>query len=102
MAKDFSDGEIIICAAVRFKGRVWRGHRHMYALDAMHDELSYTMNRKEMHDEQTDRDQGFITSMNRFVDRALAWKIAENAGQIRLNPLPTIPAPYELYSEDLY
>lgn len=91
--------EKIICAAVRFNGKVWMGHRHMYALDAMHNELSYTMNRKEMIEQKTDQDQGFVTSTGRYVSREEAWNIAKREGQI-------IDRDYQregcLFSEDLY
>ena len=90
--------ETIICAAVRFNGKVWRGHRHPHALAAMHDELSYTMTRKQMHEAKTDTDQGFITSRNRFVDRKEGLAIQIAAG------IPCFRGEYgnELYSEDLY
>lgn len=91
--------EKIICAAVRFQGKVWRGNRHNHALEAMYDELSYVMNRQQMNQQQTDRDQGFITSENRFVDRQEAFAIAHTADQLlKLSVVPT----GTLYSEDLY
>jgi len=91
--------ERIICSAVRYKGKVWMGHRHGNALGAMHDELSYTMNRREMTAEQTDREQGFVTSTGRYVDRAEGWNIAEKAGQILKRDYQKEG---ELYSEDLW
>ena len=91
--------EIIICSAVRFKGKVWMGHRHRDALDAMHNELSYAMNRKEMNEQETDREQGFVTSQGRYVSREEAWKIAFLAGQVndRLHRTPGY-----LYREDVW
>lgn len=40
--------------------------------------------------------QGFVTSLDRFVDREEAWKIAFDAGQIKDESNKT------LFSEDLY
>lgn len=90
--------ETIICAAVRFDGRVWRGHRHPHAMQAMHDALSWTMTRKQMTEAQVDRDQGFVTSLNRYVGREEALAIQKAAG------IPCFRGEYgsELYSEDLY
>jgi len=35
--------------------------------------------------EKTDRDgQGFITNLNRYVDRKEGWKIAKESGQIKI------------------
>lgn len=92
-------GEKIICSAVRFKDKVWMGHRHMHAMEAMHNQLSYTMNRKEMNEQQTDRDQGFITSTGRYVGREEAWDIAEKCGQLNDRKDKT---PGYLYSEDVW
>lgn len=95
--------EKIICAAVRFQDRVWYGHRHLHALAAMHDELSYTMSRKQMIEAQTDRNQGFVTSTGRYVDRQEAWIIAVNAGQlVEKNHLEDGQVKFMLFSEDLY
>ena len=91
--------EKIICSAVKFKDKVWMGHRHGGAINAMHDALSYTMNRKEMNEAQVDRNQGFVTSTGRYVDRAEAWVIAENAGQILKREYQTKDC---LYSEDVW
>ena len=89
----------IICSAVRFKEKVWYGHRHGNALDAMHSQLSYYMNRREMHEQQTDRDQGFITNEGTYVNREEAWIIALAANQIIAREHQNIGT---LYSEDLY
>ncbi len=91
--------EIVICAAVRFNGKVWRGNRHPHAIAAMHDELSYTMTRKEMMEAKTDTDQGFVTSHNRFVNRVVGLAIQKDAG------IPSATGgdySHQLYSEDLY
>lgn len=91
--------ELIICAAIRFKDQIWRGHRHADAMRAMHDSLSFTMSRKQMIKKHVNKDQGFITSLNRYVDRKEAFIIASNAGQISIGRKELSK---ELYSEDLY
>jgi len=91
--------EIIICAAVRFNGKVWRGHRHADAMSVMHDELSYTMTRKQMIKKEVNKDQGFITSNNRYVDRREAFRIACKAGQVEKRKDVLVQF---LTSEDLY
>ncbi len=96
------EAEIVICAAVRFNGKVWRGNRHPHAIAAMHDELSYTMTRKEMYAAKTDTDQGFVTSRNRFVDRVEGLAIQKAAGVPSVNTLTGEYFYDQLYSEDLY
>lgn len=94
--------ETIICAAVRFDGKVWRGHRHPHAMQAMHDALSWTMTRKQMTEAHVDRDQGFITSRNRFVDRKEAMLIQLAAGIPSADTEDGAYCREELFSEDLY
>ncbi len=91
--------EIVICAAVEYNGKVWYGHRHHQALAAMKDTLSYDMSRKDMEAAGVDRNQGFVTSMGRFVDREQAHIIAGEAGQITFNKYNENT---KLYSEDIY
>lgn len=90
--------EIVICAAVRFNGKVWRGNRHPHAIAAMRDEISYTMTRKQMDEAKVDTEQGFVTSLNRYVDREEGLKIQLAAG------IPSAAVAYsdQLFSEDLY
>lgn len=92
------EAEIVICAAVRFNGKVWRGNRHPHAIAAMRDELSYTMTRKQMDEAKIDTEQGFVTSRNRYVDREEGLAIQKAAG------IPCFRGEYsyQLYSEDLY
>lgn len=90
--------EKIICAAVRFQGKVWYGHRHHHALEAMKDELSYVMNRKQMIDQRTGSDQGFVTSEGRYVGREEALEIAKRAGQV----VNSDTDGQRLFSENLY
>lgn len=88
--------ERIICAAVRHEDRVWMGHRHSYALAAMNDRLSYDMTRQEISSLHVE--QGFMTSLSRFVSREDAMKIAEDADQVEGGHSPMD----KLFSEDLY
>lgn len=97
------DSEIIICAALRTpSGQIIYGHRHHDCLRTW--AAMYEVGRE--HGKYTDddkiatqRNQGFVTSKNRFVDRVEALQIALQAGQvldksrIRAN---------RLFSEDLY
>lgn len=58
--------EFIICAAIKLStGKIYYGHRHNHCLDAINGELSWTMNRQEIGN--VEKEQGFITSENRFV-----------------------------------
>ena len=74
--------EIVICSAIRWNGKIWRGHRHGDAMQVMRDELSWNMTRKEMTKESLNmfEDQGFITSKNRFVNREEGRILQEKAG----------------------
>ena len=90
--------EIIICAAVEYKGQIWHGHRHNNAIMAMKDKLSYEMSRKDMElgMVMAKTERGFVTSEGVFVDRCTAMEIAIKAKQVR-EGIGT-----ELFSEDLY
>ena len=87
--------EIVICAAVRAKdGKVIIGHRHNFAMRTMNVIPGYENERP------NGDDQGFITSMNRYVNREEGYKLQIEAG------IPSKdPGGYrggELFSEDLY
>lgn len=85
--------EIIICSAVKFGKVIVRGHRHA---DCVH-----TAHRMRLETKHTKKDEGFITSKNRFVGRKTAYKIQIVAGiksKDKINPYVL----KELYSEDLY
>lgn len=97
-----AEKEIVICAAVRFAGKVWRGHRHPHAMQAMRAELSYTMTRKQMDEAQVNKDQGFITSRNRFVGRKEALAIQRAAGIKSVERGEHYHPSDQLFSEDLY
>lgn len=76
--------ELIICPAVRMPdGYVVRGHRHNDALGVAAGMPRYEKTKA------VDVKQGFVTSTNRFVDRAEAHQIH-------------IGKPGQLFSEDLY
>ena len=96
--------EKIICACVRYHNKLWRGNRHNNALKAMEDELSYTMNRKEIGEISEYIEQGFLTSKNRYVGREEGYIIAVEAGQYRPSKLEHLPenCSNTLFSEDLY
>jgi len=98
--------EFILCAAVHYDdeaiypyqpegvvtGFVVCGHKHGNC-------ISYLMDRLAILDESaipSKMTEGFLTSNNRFVDRAEAAKIALAAGQIKRKKAAM------LYSEDLY
>jgi hypothetical protein len=85
--------EIIICAAVMAEdGKIYRGHRHGDAMRA----CQQTGRKLFRGPEQ----QGFITSLNRYVLREEARQIQDRAG------IPSAdPDGYRmrtLFSEDLY
>lgn len=92
------DPEIIICAAIRgLDGYIVRGHRHGDCIRAMSVMERYMDKRIPWEGEQ-----GFLTSLNRFVGRREACQIQINAGIQSI--LPSKDAFYggELFSEDLY
>ena len=74
--------EFIICAAIRLDdtGKIYYGHRHNNCFDALNGELSWTMNRQEIS--KIKETQGFITNLNRFVEREEALIIALANNQV--------------------
>src|SRR3990167_3170709 len=83
--------ETCICAAVRTtKGQVIRGHRHGDCLAAIRS--------RHMAMDKVKDAQGFITSMNRFVDRKEGLELQKSAGIQSLNPRGY---GHQLMSEDL-
>jgi hypothetical protein len=79
--------EIVICAAVRASnGKVVRGHRHNDAIRAL--QAMHGYEREQPHGE----DQGFVTSTNRFVNRAEVYRLH----------FPDFTEPGELHSDELY
>lgn len=80
-------------AIVDTQGRIWalpapRRHCHIFAMAAFLGDSA----------EGNSRGQGFMTSANRFVERAEALAIAQAAGQTR----PGTALGHQLYSEDLW
>ncbi len=70
--------EFILCAAIDYEGVIICGHRHgdCYA--------TLKMLKSVPADKLPSREyQGFITSLNRFVDRKEAWNIALVNNQIK-------------------
>ncbi len=97
--------EVCICAAIRWNGQIWLGHRHGNARDALRSELQWTMNGKEMSKANffLEENQGFVTSLNRFVNRQEAFALHMAAG------IPSAATAHgddyrgdKLFSEDLY
>lgn len=96
--------EFILCSAIkRIKPRetkcnyhnndihlVELGYRHHDILIRFRGEVSTNL-----------FDQGFYTSLGRFVDRKEAYKIAYDAGQLK-HPDYSEDYEYRLFSEDLY
>lgn len=92
------DKEIVICAAIKRNGVIFRGHRHGHAMQAMYDEFSYNHSRKQIF--KMKEVQGFITSKNRFVSRKVGRKLQEAAG---IKSADKGGYRYDtLFSEDLY
>jgi hypothetical protein len=84
--------EQCICAAIKTPSGIYRGHRH--------GDCFLVMQRKGIA--RTSEDiQGFMTSENRFVDRAEGYRIQRDAGIDSADPEGYI-VPGTLFSEDLY
>jgi hypothetical protein len=95
--------EICICAAVKAGNKIWRGHRHGHAMQAMRDEMSWKMTGEQLYDfyiGDNKMSQGFITSENRYVEREEGRKLQDAAG-IKSADKNGYRA-NTLFSEDLY
>ena len=95
---DLTHSEIILRAAVRWKGGVWSlpaPRRHGDVLMFM-DEMFASS------EPGMDGEQGFLTSHGRFVGRRIAYRIAVNAGQFGNGPGGGPDQRDELYSEDVW
>ena len=71
--------EFILCASLKFGENIISGHRHS-------DCYAVIMNLfPNMSDDELPKreDQGFLTSLNRFVDRKEGWIIAKENNQIQ-------------------
>lgn len=87
--------EIIICSAIKIESLIIRGHRHNNCNDTA---KRMKINRLRV----CSAIQGFITSKNRFVDRAEAYKLQRAARLPSVNRGGYDVLKKELYSEDLY
>jgi hypothetical protein len=108
--------EKILCAAIWYKelprksdnrndmpvnikeGMVICGHRHSSIIGI----LQNLTGLRSVESESGKQVQGFLTNLNRFVDRKEAAVIAMSAGQVLSHPEGLIITPDKLYSEDLY
>jgi hypothetical protein len=89
--------EIVICAAIKLHdGYVARGHRHSDCFRTI-DGIPRYKDSKFFGCEQ-----GFVTSLNRFVGRVEACQIQKVAGLASILPGAEGYLHGELYSEDLY
>ena len=73
------------------KGIVFCGHSHLSCSSA----FFYATIKRTVTSDVGESEQGFLTNLNRFVDRTEAAQIAFDAGQIKEGLI-------SLYSEDLY
>jgi hypothetical protein len=98
-----ADKEIVICSAIRLPdGRIFRGHRHSDCINTAMMAIQWNggVDPGTHHwSASMARDQGFITSRNRYVDRAEGMRLQRAAGIESV-----APGGYrgQLYSEDLY
>lgn len=94
--------EICICAAIRTKdGTVIRGHRHPDCFANMQQRTP----KPELDHDAPWQGQGFVTSKNRFVDRAEGMELMAAAGAFSAHTglsLAGVKAETPLFSEDLY
>lgn len=74
----------------------WRHSDCFTTLNAWADRLTEEERDAVGEEKLAGRDQGFLTSTGRFVDREEAWTIAVAAGQVEKG------AARDLWSEDLY
>lgn len=89
--------EICICAAVKFtkdngEELVIRGHRH--------GDCFYNKFKRDDNKLWKEKEQGFITSKNRFVSREEGRKLQDAAGIKSVSDEGYVPG--TLFSEDLY
>ncbi len=98
-AIDNMDKEVCIVAAVRSTtGKIYRGHRHSDCIKAI--------TSRHFIPDTSPLSQGFITSKNRYVDRAEGYELQIKAGIKSANTEFCQKNGYcqegQLYSEDLY
>lgn len=90
------NNEIIICAAVLYNGIVVTGRRHRDCNNTI--ELLVNKSGTKLPDRE---DQGFMTSVGRYVDRKEAFKIAKANNQL-IHKMFDYDEEGVLTSEDLY
>ena len=91
--------EYILCAAIKYKDSVICGHRHSDCYKTLKQLTgSYTTSEDTP---PTREDQGFITSLNRYVTRNEAYLIAKEMNQMWHNMHDGVIENI-LISEDLY
>ncbi len=74
------EAEVVICSAIRLSdGRIFRGHRHHDCIRAAHERVEH-QDPGSWEAKYRQHDQGFITSKNRYVDRAEAFRLQQAAG----------------------
>jgi hypothetical protein len=72
------DKEFILCAALNFNGSIICGHRHSDCYKTLMDVVKVKDEDLPLRD-----NQGFLTSLNRYVDRKEGWIIAKRNKQIQ-------------------
>ena len=103
--KNVMNNEVIVCSAIEVSGvnekldDIYLGPRHVHCFAAMTKRRSLVgMNRDEYRIAMLNHNtQGFLTNLNRFVDRQEAYLIAETQNQIKHKFNKRV-----LYSECLY
>ncbi len=86
--------ETIVCSAIRKDGKIWTGLRHNNCILSYFEEAGKQFGGAE-------RNQGFMTSLDRYVDRREGYRIAKAAGQLEGRKKNGSNQPI-LYSEDLW
>lgn len=70
--------EFILCAALNYNGNIICGHRHSDCYETLSNVVKVEDKDMPLRD-----NQGFLTSLNRYVDRKEGWKIAKENNQIQ-------------------
>ena len=68
--------EFILCASLNFNGTIISAARHSDCYQILRELFADPVL-------PSREDQGFLTSLNRYVDRREAWKIAKENNQIK-------------------